>query len=116
MEFWGRDHISTLTYAETRVVDYGGVLEPAHMRRDGNAYPSYLANGEHLKGHTDYDCLRDAEHFGLLHFSSNAFVEFTDAGWQYVQKLRRDRAERNFKGIKADVVQSLVETAESNIK
>lgn len=107
MEMWGKDHRSTIIYAETRAVDYGGVLDRRHLRQDGDAYPSYLTNGTQLKGHTDDDCLRDAEHAGLLHFANNA-VEFTDAGWKYVNKLRREKAERSFKGIKmADLAEIL---------
>lgn len=106
MEMWGKDHRTTLLYAETRAVDYGGVLDARHMRSDAK-YPSYLANNVQLKGHDDYDCLRDAEHAGLLHFA-NLTVEFTDAGWEYVGKLRRERAERSFKGIKMADLAALV--------
>lgn len=97
-EMWGKDHRSTLLYAETRAVDYGGVIDRRHMREDGDRYPSYLANGTQLKGHTDDDCLRDAEHAGLLVYA-NGTVEFTDAGWEFVGKLRREKAERTYKGI-----------------
>lgn len=93
MEVWGKDHRSTIMYAETRAVDHSGRISHAHMRSDGSNYPSTLADGTRLENHNDYDCLRDAEAAGLLRFAEGV-VEFTDAGWAYAQGLRRARAER----------------------
>ena len=70
VHLWGRDHWSTFGYAECRLVDHKGTINNAHMR--GNApghnagYPTRLAGGVELDGHSDYDCLFDAEAAGLL--------------------------------------------------
>lgn len=65
LDQWGKDHWSTLVYAETRTVDYDGYLDMRHMRMDGDRYPTILKDGEFL-GHTDLDCLFDAQDLGLL--------------------------------------------------
>jgi hypothetical protein len=94
IESWGRDHHSALLYAETRAVDHGGRLDQRHMRT-ARDYPTRLNNGVLVIGHTDYDCLADAQHAGLLTWDENEeVVRFTEAGWAYVGKLRRERAER----------------------
>jgi hypothetical protein len=96
IESWGCDHHSTLLYAETRAVDHGGRLLPndPHMRM-AVEYPTRLNNGVNVIRHTDYDCLTDAQHAGLLTWDeSEGAVRFTDAGWAYVHNLRRKRAER----------------------
>lgn len=69
MDRWGKDHWSTFAYAETRCVDYDGYLDPRHLRLDGDKYPTRLAYFEQLSGHTDLDCLLDAEREGLLTIS-----------------------------------------------
>jgi hypothetical protein len=97
VESWGRDHLSTILYAETRAVDYGGVLveiDP-HMRV-ARAYPTRLHNGVTVEGHTDYDCLTDAQAAGLLTYQDER-VKFTAAGWKFVGKLRRERATKNYR-------------------
>jgi hypothetical protein len=109
VESWGRDHNSTLLYAETRAVDHGGWLSATdpHMRTD-RRYPTRLNNGVQVHGHTDYDCLKDAEKAGLLIYDETETpadrvrrrkigqgrIRFTGAGWSYVHGLRRGRAER----------------------
>jgi hypothetical protein len=96
IESWGSDHNSTLLYAETRAVDHRGHLSATDPRmRISRAYPTRLHNGVEVHGHTDYDCLADAEKAGLLTYDEDAeLVRFTEAGWAYVQNLRRQRAER----------------------
>lgn len=84
MEKWGKDHWSTLAYAETRVVDHAGVLDNRHMRCnarlhrelanvsamsgiiDGGAYPTRLRDGTTIAPHDDWSCLEDAETAGLI--------------------------------------------------
>lgn len=95
---WARDHTSTLLFAETQAVDNGGRLHHAKMRVD-RRYPTRLANGDEIIGHTDYDCLRDADALGYLkqyptEESPGTQVIFTAKGWKYVHKLRRECAER----------------------
>ncbi len=79
---WGKDHWSTLAYAESRCVDHKGVLKNANMRThasrhpllmargfaspgDGSQYPTIHKGGE-LADHDDWDCLYDMEQTGLL--------------------------------------------------
>lgn len=94
VESWGRDHNSTLLYAETRAVDHGGKLAETdpHMRMS-RRYPTRLGNGVLVIGHTDYDCLTDAQAAGFLTYEDGV-VTFTDEGWTYVHALRRKKAER----------------------
>lgn len=91
---WGKDHKTTLLYAETRAVDHNGRLDRNHMR-ESSQYPTRLAGGKELRGHTDYDCLRDAQAagFGVLSDDESTF-DFYDAGWAYVHGLRKERALR----------------------
>lgn len=93
---WGKDHRTTLLYAETRAVDYGGQLSDPQMRVD-RRYPTRLAGGVTVVAHTDYDCLRDAEAAGFVKLHGDEpsmVVEFTEPGWQYVWAMRREIAER----------------------
>ena len=97
VEAWGRDHLPTLVYAETRAVDHHGKLDYKHMRVS-RAYPTRLHNNVTVEGHTDYDCLTDAQAAGLLEapalpYEEGGIVKFTDAGWLFVGKLRRNMAE-----------------------
>jgi len=95
VESWGKDHNSTLLYAESRAVDHRGQLSARdpRMRMDVR-YPTRLHNGVEVIRHTDYDCLADAQAAGLLTWDEdNQIVRFTDEGWAYVHWLRRKRAE-----------------------
>lgn len=97
-ERWGRDHTTTLLYAETCAVDYHGFLDGAKMRTGSN-YPTRLDNGDEVEGHTDYDCLTDAAAAGMLkqhptEDEPGKQIIFTAKGWKYVHKLRRERAEQ----------------------
>lgn len=109
VEAWGKDHNSTLLYAETRAADHDGWLpfDDPHMRVD-RRYPTRLHNGVEVHGHTDFDCLKDAQAAGLLTYDEDetppvresqqhrtGVVRFTDDGWTYVHNLRRQRAERS---------------------
>lgn len=93
MEEWGRDHKSTILYAESRVVDHKGKLDSGdpRMRVDGMRYPTRLKDGKTVYGHTDYDCLFDAEKAGLLSYDGE-HVTLTKDGWAYVLELRKERA------------------------
>jgi hypothetical protein len=93
VESWGRDHLSTLLYAETRAVDHGGVIfeTDPHMRVS-RGYPTRLHNGVTVEGHTDFDCLLDAQAAGMLTYTAET-VKFTPKGWKFVHNLRRKRAE-----------------------
>ena len=94
VESWGRDHNSTLLYAECRAVDFSGRLpeDDPHMRVS-RLYPTRLGNGAEVSGHTDYDCLTDAQAAGFLTYE-DGIVTFSDEGWIYVHALRRQMAER----------------------
>lgn len=98
-EAWGSDHLSTLLYAETRAVDHGGKLSPTdlHMRVD-RRYPTRLRDDVEIYGHTDYDCLADAERAGFVTYDADAgIIRFTEEGWTFVHNVRRQRAERALK-------------------
>lgn len=95
-EEWGRDHMSTLVYVETRAVDHSGQLMVAHLR-DGVKYPTRLKDSE-LIGHTDWHCLDDLEEAGLLINNGtgiNRVYSLTDEGWKVAGLERRRRAEIN---------------------
>jgi hypothetical protein len=92
---WGKDHKSTLLYAESRAVDHRGQLSESdpRMRMDWQKYPTTLADGMEIVGHDDYMCLEDAKAAGFLTYEGGV-VKFTESGWEYAGKLRRERAER----------------------
>lgn len=93
MERWGKDHWSALAYIETRVTDHGGRLDHRHMRDDGEAYPTRLANGE-LRGHDDYECLNDMEVAGLVVARDTGtfpVASLTALGWAIAGRLREHR-------------------------
>lgn len=102
MEQWGKDHWSTLAYAETRAMDHDGYLGAVHMRMDKN-YPTY-GKSFNIRGHTDLDCLKDAEAEGLLtvgrasrklgsRIELTHRVEFTPVGLRVAAKLRAHKIE-----------------------
>jgi hypothetical protein len=94
MGLWGRDHTSTLLYAEVRAVDHRGVIDYRHMRMDQlDKYHTRLSDGTTISGHSDLDCLEDAVDAGLLSIVGDTVV-FTDLGWAFVHGLRRAKAER----------------------
>ncbi len=79
-ELWGKDHWSTLAYAETCTVE-GHPLSLGRMRCDvtrhpllascrvpytGQKYPTRLRDGVELPDHDDWDCLCDAQQAGLI--------------------------------------------------
>lgn len=79
VEWWGKDHWSTLAYVEVLCVDKRRISlarmrcdvqrHPALLSSVGVAipkrYPTFLRTGE-LPDHDDWDCLRDAEAEGYL--------------------------------------------------
>lgn len=112
-ERWGRDHWTTLLYAESRAVDYNGVLDNRHMRCSSRLHrpfahsaskavapPTRLLNGEQAN-HDDWSCLEDMVAAGMVevHHAANsggigkARVVLTDLGWRIAHQLRRHRAE-----------------------
>jgi hypothetical protein len=109
VELWGKDHIITLLYIETRCVDYKGAVAPQHMRShptrshpaalSGGAYPTRLADGSELYDHDDWDCLYDLKAAGLLEWPSKPSlpqnVRMTNKGWAVAHRLRRAGAEND---------------------
>lgn len=117
---WGKDHWSTLAYAETRTVDYKGILDNRHMRcnsrlhrvfahqADGSDYPTRLRNGEIEERHDDWSCLEDAVAMDLIKMQwqkpsakifggATAKVQFTPEGLRIVADLRAYKASgRNY--------------------
>jgi len=77
-------------YLETRIVDYGGVVDPRHMRT-GAKHPTRLANGEEVAGHDDEDCIEDFIAAELI--VDGQPYRLTPTGWRLAGSLRRWRSE-----------------------
>ena len=90
---WGKDHWSTLAYAETRIVDHRGLLNNDHMRADPDRhpnlalgavkashgfkptkYPTRLKDRE-LPDHDDWDCIEDMMREGMIVVTSKEGVD-----------------------------------------
>ena len=107
---WGRDHWSTLLYAETVCVDESGRpninrmrCNPrshrryAHMGSSSPCSPTRLRYDEKLHGHDDWDCVQDMRDAGLLQYGeddSGPFWLLTDFGWKVAGLARRHCARR----------------------
>lgn len=108
---WGKDHWSAFLYAETRAIDYKGVLDNRHMRCDPNIhpdlvsrliapnltrYPTRLANNELQEDHDDWSCLEDMVAEGLLtmeYLTGNRVkVALLPRGAKVALKLRQHKA------------------------
>src|SRR4051812_21837112 len=107
---WGRDHVSTLLYVETRCVDHDGKPKLEHMRCNPKLHPGYShigsmsshfpgtrsSNGEEIKGHDDWSIIDEFEVLGLLNNIGTGLHpvwQLTDEGWYVAGALRRGRAE-----------------------
>lgn len=106
---FGREHWSTLVYAETRNVDYGRFLDKRHLRINENRHPAHAVNptswkddystrlndGTVLDGHDDWDILNDLERVGLLDIvsESNACVPLTELGYAVAAEIRKHRGQ-----------------------
>ena len=117
---WGKDHWSTLAYAESCSVDYDGKLDNRRMRtnlrlhrqlagiepsgapQDGSKYPTRLKSGE-INDHDDWSCLEDAANAGFIEIETQqinskpfggdvARVKFTELGRSIVALLRKHKA------------------------
>lgn len=115
---FGRDHISTLLYIESRCVDNAGKLQKENLRcnqsrhpihahaiddgSDGVWNPKYgtrLVDGTVLAAHDDWDCIDDLAAAGLVERHGSAMYpvfRLTDSGHAMVARLRKERAERVF--------------------
>lgn len=115
VEQWGKDHHSLLLYIETRVVDHGGEINDQNMRghmEGWEKYPTILAGGDLIYGHSDYDCLRDliSEGYVVADTPSGRFMlrwsdgdikrlgykvnALTEKGYDLAHRLRIEKAER----------------------
>lgn len=81
---WGKDHWSTLLYAESRCVDGDGSIRNANMRTDHSRHPLFIdlrmgvadARGRYptrglvqeFVDHDDWDCLWDLAVKGFIEF------------------------------------------------
>jgi hypothetical protein len=104
--FWGKDHVSTLLYLESRAVDHGGEIDGRQMRTDANVhphlahdlgrYPTRLYGGLEAVDHDDWSCCEDLAAVGLLSSVGTGLhprYVLTDLGWRVVSAVRRARAE-----------------------
>ena len=113
MENWGRDHMTTLLYLETRAVDARGVVGLDQMRCNPARHPGLvgpissrcavavgknptrLRGGVEVAGHDDWDCFNDLQDEGLVIWTgtgTNPVVIVTPAGFALVSRLRQHRA------------------------
>lgn len=115
---WGRDHLSTLLYVETRVADHRGTIKREHMRCDrqrhplqahlgsmGGPSPTQLADGTLRHDHDDWDILDDLERAGLLIWGGTGMhpvIRLTDLGWTVSAALRRSRGEAALRRARAE--------------
>lgn len=91
---WSKDHWATIAYAFT-CLGAGGRLSLERLRTDGDRYPTRLHHGGTAElrrepGHSDLDCLVDAEAAGVLvNVGTGLFpvVRFTDEGLKLGQWL-----------------------------
>lgn len=93
---WAKDHWSTFAYAETCCVDYKGLLNYERLRKDGDQYPTRLAEGLVIEGHDDLDCIRDLVSGGLLEFDESQGLlhlkcKMTDLGREVIAQLRGEK-------------------------
>lgn len=100
-----RTERSILLYAETTMVDYGGLLEGPRMNADDHAALDRLqAAGMLTWGRVPGRLLGHFIGRNITHW-----VEFTDAGWTLAQQTRRYRCEitrktsRNYLLFKSEV-------------
>jgi hypothetical protein len=91
VSLWGKDHWSTLLYLETRIVDHGGKIKDANMRGKNPQYPTRLNDGTVIEMHSDWDCLDDMIHAGMVTVDEDVYG-LTDYGWTVVGALRKYRA------------------------
>lgn len=89
-ERWGKDHLSTLLYVESCVVDGVGMLDERHLRTGSRTsdYPTRLCDGMLIEGHDDHDCLSDLGFAGMLEFSGTKY-SLTDSGWALAARVRK---------------------------
>lgn len=108
IEQFGHDHWSTFGYLETRIVDYGGVVQNEHLRcvharhphrghagGDASKHPTRLRGGATLANHDDWDCLDDFETAGLVASEGTGMYpvyKLTDLGHEIAGKLRAHKA------------------------
>lgn len=110
---WGKDHISTLLYLESRAVDARGNIALEPMRTDPRLhpqfamrahydttqeYPTLLKGGVSLRFHDDWNCLADIVLAGLAVYSGDSKggkISLTPLGWTWAGLARRNRAEGN---------------------
>lgn len=116
-ERWGKDHMSTLLYIETRNVDGDGQPNRAQMRtangrpRRGASdkdnpprmvdHPTVLADGTRLQGHDDWDCVNDMEAAGVIDWQGTGtypILRLTSIGWALAAAGRRHLAESSARG------------------
>ncbi len=107
-ESMSRVERSVLLYAETTLVDYGGLMEGARLNQyDYHALDTLQAAGLLTWGRVPGRLLGQFVSRNITHW-----VEFTDAGWDLAHHLRRITCQRsrdassNYKRFKAEVEQN----------
>lgn len=104
-----RDERSLLLYAETCVVDSGGLLVGARMNTDDIAALKKFSDLGILScGRIPWKLIPKLMHPGPG-MEYTHYVTFTDAAWSLVSRLRRERAERSTSNNRKKVDQALAE-------
>lgn len=86
-----KDERSLMLYAETCMVDYGGLLEGVRMNeKDMEALASYKAQGL-----LDYGRIPHRAMEAMVARACTMWVEFTPKGWEFAHALRRAQCERS---------------------
>jgi len=113
MQYWAKDHWSTLAYLETRCVDHKGKIDIRNMRCNISRYPHYDHLGrpwnsdwatrlqqdapketvDSAREHCDWDCVEDFLREGLVQWvdKKTPTVKFTNKGFNVVYLVRRHK-------------------------
>ena len=87
-----KDEKSFLLYAETRAVDYSGYLEMKHV----NSADQEIGEKWNESGFMEYKRATKRSFDGDVEALTYR-VKLSDEAWETVGKIRKERAERNFK-------------------
>lgn len=90
VELWHVDHLSTLLYYETCLVD-GLELDHRKLRDACEKYPTVLKDGTRIMDHGDVECLEDASAAGFGKSVDLFKVTLSDIGWAFVAEVRKQR-------------------------
>lgn len=123
---FGEDHWDTFARLETSAVNYRGTIVHDAMRchhgrhpimllarkkwgPGGDKYPTYLAGGDKLPDHDDYDCLDDLAAAGLVEIHMPRMVAGHHVGSYYVDAYDKPIVDMDGALIQPDFLTGLLE-------